>query len=694
MLDSKKKLQKMKSIFQKTSFLLLLFSLLACVKDKNFSAPTIECSEPQLTVTNTIQQVKDMYTFGGVTIISNDFIIEGYVVSNDKSGNIYKTISIQDKPVDPTQAIKINIDQTNLYTKYNIGRKIYIKLKGLAVGYSYGSIQIGKAVRSELGRIPDLEVDNYIIRSCDVETITPKKVAISDLNSSMLEMLIELDNVQFNANELGKSYGNIDNTNTVNRTLESVDSNCNLLNQISVRNSGYATFKNELLPEGKGSVVAVLGNYYEDFQLYLNSTDAIKLTETRCNYDALVANISIDEVKKMYQGTMVEIGVTNNYIIEGYVVSSDEFGNFQSKLVLQDSPENPTAGIQLLIDNSTIFQQYKIGDKVVVKLNKLYMNRNDGVLAIGYPKGTKVVAIPPEDVGSFLYNTNQNFEIKPTEITINQILNSEYENTLVKVTNVQLVANELGSAFTYFSGTSNGTRTLETCSVPEKLTVFTNGTATFANDLFPQGNGAITGVLTTNLELRTDSDVQFNNTYETCEVIIPKILITEVADPINDVSARFVELYNAGTTTINLTGWKLNKYVNGATTISSSSVDLSGITIDAGGFVIIANTSYKTVFNDTPDIESTYISGNGDDVYELADNKGATEDIFGVIGEDGNGTNWEYLDGRAVRNSTITEPNTNFNASEWTIYSDTANLLITNPNSPQTAPSDFNPRIR
>jgi len=123
-------------------------------------------------------------------------------------------------------------------------------------------------------------------------------------------------------------------------------------------------------------------------------------------------------------------------------------------------------------------------------------------------------------------------------------------------------------------------------------------------------------------------------------------------------------------------------------------VELSGIIIPRGGFIIISNTGYATIFNDTPNIESTYISGNGDDVYELVDNTGTTIDIFGIIGEDGNGTNWEYLDGRVVRNLIIAEPNPNFRSSEWTIFSNASNSLITNPNSLQNAPDDFNPRIR
>lgn len=681
---------------QKTAgFFLLIFLFISCVKDGDFETPTVDCAEPQITATTTIQQVKEMYTFGGAKIIETDVIIEGYVVSSDKSGNIYKSISIQDKAENPTAAIKISINQTNIYTKYNVGRKIYVKLKGLAVGYSFGSVQIGVASGDGLGGILGSELDKYILRSCEVAEIIPKKVAISDLNKDMLEMLIEIENVQFKSSDLGKAYGNADNTATVNRVLESTDNSCNFLDEVVLRNSGFASFKNNILPEGKGSVVAIFSNYYDDFQLYLRDTDDVKLTEPRCDYSSsFLPTISLAAIRKMYQGTMVEFGIGNNYVLEGYVVSSDEHGSFEKKLVIQDAVENATAGIQLLIGKSANFEQYKVGDKVFVKLNRLYMNKKDGVLTIGFPKGTAITEIVEAQIADFIYNSGENFTIIPKEILISEILNPAFENTLVKVKNVQLSQNEQGSAFTYFSGTNNGFRTLETCNISTKLSVFTNGKATFSNELFPQGKGNITGVLSKVLELRSVNDVQFSGVYEACPVFIPKIMITEVADPKNNVSARFVELYNAGNGEVNLTGWKLNKYLNGATTVSASPLALTGIVIPAGGFAIIAGSDYKLLFDDIPDIETTYINGNGDDVYELVDNTNTRIDIFGVIGEDGNGTNWEYLDGRATRKLAILAPNPTFTVSEWTIFSAVSNSLITNPNSPQNAPDGFNPRVR
>lgn len=677
------------------AFVLIISTFSGCVKDQDFSTPNVDCTEPNLTVTNTLAQVKDMYTFGSYTVIDTDIVIEGYVVSSDKSGNIYKSISIQDKPENPTSAIKISIDETNLYAKYNVGRKIYVKLKGLAVGYSFGSIQIGKAAGGDLGRISSYEINDYIIRSCEEAIVIPKKVAVSELDKSMLEMLVKIENVQFKTSNLGQAYANVDNTETVNRVLENFDVNCNLVDEVIVRNSGYSKFKNELLPEGKGSVVAIFSNYYDDYQLYLRDTDDVKFDQTRCDYsNVLTPTLTLQEVKDMYTGTMVEFGVETEYVMEGYVVSSDASGNFENKLVLQDKPENPIAGVQILIDKELIFEQYAIGDKVFVKLNKLYMTKNDGVLSIGYPKGTKVTVIDEEAIGSFIYNSKENSEIVPTEIVIADIQKEQYQNTLVKVNDVQLAANELGKAFAFFTGNTDAARTLETCNETTKLSVFTNGNATFANQLFPKGHGLITGVLTNNLEIRNVNDVQFSQAYETCVVIIPKVMITEVADPINNVNARFVELFNAGDTEINLSGWKLNKYINGSASVSSSPVELSGITIPVGGFVIIAASDYKTVFSDIPEIESTYISGNGDDVYELVDNTGVRIDIFGVIGEDGNGTNWEYLDGRAVRNLDIVEPNSVFIISEWTVSSDATNNLISYPNTPKNAPNDFNPNLR
>ncbi|WP_111707277.1 DUF5689 domain-containing protein [Lutibacter citreus] len=669
--------------------------LVACVKDNDYSTPEVGCVEPLITATNSIDQIKEMYTFGGATIIEKDVVISGYVVSNDRAGNIYKSISIQDKPVNPTSAIKIAIDETDLYTKYNLGRKIYIKLKGLAVGYSFGSIQIGKAKDGELGRIPSSILNDFVVRSCEVTEIIPKIISIDEIDKSMLEMLVEIENVQFKENELGQSFANIDNTETVNRTLENFTTDCELKNVVMLRNSGFAEFKNQLLPEGKGTIIGVLGNYYEDFQLYIRDVNDVQFTETRCDYaNAFQPNVTLSEVNQLFTGDRIEFGVKNNYVVEGFVISSDEKGSFQNRLVVQDAIENPSAGIQLLIDQELIFEQFNVGDKVLIKLDKLYAVNQDGFLTIGFPKGTGVTEIDIEYVNDYVYNTKEHFTIIPKEILLSETSDVENKNILVKVSDVQLMKSELGKAFAYFSGDDNGFRTLETCNESTKLSVFTNGKAEFANEMFPEGHGSITGVLSNTIEIRATKDLEFNSIFEVCPIIIPKIMITEIADPKNSVSSRFVELYNAGETEVNLTGWKLNKYLNGSLKVSGSALELNGIIIPVGGFVIIANTGFEEVFSIIPTIESTYISGNGDDVYELMDTAGNRVDIYGVIGEDGSGTNWEYLDGQAKRNLEVKNPNKKFIISEWEVSSNVNNIFINHPNTQKIAPNDFLPNYR
>jgi len=153
------------------------------------------------------------------------------------------------------------------------------------------------------------------------------------------------------------------------------------------------------------------------------------------------------------------------------------------------------------------------------------------------------------------------------------------------------------------------------------------------------------------------------------------LIISEVADPGDVYQARFVELYNATSSDIDLSGWQIRRYANGGTT--SSDVDLSG-SIASGETYVIANsaTDFETNFGFAPDTASGYISGNGDDTYELF-NGSSVVDIYGEVGVDGTGEAWEYEDSRAVRIATVGTANTIWTASEWTIT--TANVADCTP---------------
>ena len=67
------------------------------------------------------------------------------------------------------------------------------------------------------------------------------------------------------------------------------------------------------------------------------------------------------------------------------------------------------------------------------------------------------------------------------------------------------------------------------------------------------------------------------------------------------------------------------------------------------------------------------INTNGNDNAELrfggGQASGTLVDVYGSPGTDGTGQDWEFEDGRGVRNASITTGNTTWTASEWTITS-------------------------
>ena len=53
--------------------------------------------------------------------------------------------------------------------------------------------------------------------------------------------------------------------------------------------------------------------------------------------------------------------------MSGYVISSDEGGNFFKEIVLQDKASNPRAGITVQVDVNPLYTFYEFGRKLYIK---------------------------------------------------------------------------------------------------------------------------------------------------------------------------------------------------------------------------------------------------------------------------------------------------------------------------------------
>ncbi len=149
------------------------------------------------------------------------------------------------------------------------------------------------------------------------------------------------------------------------------------------------------------------------------------------------------------------------------------------------------------------------------------------------------------------------------------------------------------------------------------------------------------------------------------------LLFSEICDPKDASNAKFVELYNAGSTTIDFSvdDWYITRQANGS---GLADVQLSGSVAAGETYVVAYQTgTFQTTYGFAADQGNTYISGNGDDGYYLYEggnhNSGTLMDSYGVIDEDGTTRLWEYMDGHAVRNRNIIHPNNTWTASEWAV---------------------------
>src|SRR5436190_15466236 len=98
----------------------------SCV-DQDFDDLTTANVDPDITPTHTIRQLQSIATGSVGKEITDDIIIMGTVVGDDSTGNIYKTLILQQNDSMGPTGIAIQLDMTNFYTEYPVGRHVFVK---------------------------------------------------------------------------------------------------------------------------------------------------------------------------------------------------------------------------------------------------------------------------------------------------------------------------------------------------------------------------------------------------------------------------------------------------------------------------------------------------------------------------------------------------------------------------------------
>lgn len=294
--QAKEKIKQMNTKAMKKFFgiLFVFAAITGCVNDDDFDTPDLSIEEPTIpgnivtigAVKGQLEQSED----GIFTYEATNTYLEGYVISNDEGGNFFEEIVLQDLPENPTAGIILQVDVNPLFTMYEFGRKIYIKLDGLTVTTDNGVVQLGVRSGDSIEKLPLALLDEYVIRSTEVASIIPLQVTISDFSEDLENLFVQVNNVQFNRNDVltddRKTFAS-EPTDEFDgeRLLESCASGATTI----VSTSTFADFKGLLLPQASGSIQAVLGrDFFDDFYvLAINSPADIIFDGERCDPEFL-----------------------------------------------------------------------------------------------------------------------------------------------------------------------------------------------------------------------------------------------------------------------------------------------------------------------------------------------------------------------------------------------------------------------
>ncbi|MGB3590417.1 MAG: DUF5689 domain-containing protein [Nonlabens sp.] len=184
--------------------------------------------------------------------------------------------------------------------------------------------------------------------------------------------------------------------------------------------------------------------------------------------------------------------------MEGYVISSDQAGNYFEELIIQDAIADPTAGIKILIDDNPLFASYRVGQRVFVKLNGLTVGESNGVPVAGLIGDEFIEKIPAPLRSLVVFRDSEVLDIEPTVVTTP----SEFPNvpllTLVQVPNAQFATADVGRSFASEpTDQFDGVRFLQTCDdfFASPIRLETSTFSDFRGNRLFDGSGSVTAIL-------------------------------------------------------------------------------------------------------------------------------------------------------------------------------------------------------
>lgn len=308
--------------------------------------------------------------------------------------------------------------------------------------------------------------------------------------------------------------------------------------------------------------------------------DKWEAPEITCNNKFAAPTMTMAEVvalapaaaSNVYTGTVYKIPAEDAthpaVIFDGYVVSSDEGGNFYKTITFQDKPENPTVGLTVGINKSMNYTDFPVGAHIRIKANGMLIGKSTGAITLGVEDPNYAIGrIPESIIGRYISGVCNGAgldiaTIVPREISLSDLnnSNSNWINTLVKIKNVQFADAEVGKPLVGVDVSGNNIDTSRSLVDVYGTTSIIRTDAFFKPAAYqiPSTSGDITFVMTRynatfQGAIRTINDIQFNSPR-----LNPATLV---------LNEPFTNLTNNGWTAFNVSGtqvWGTTNFGNPA----------------------------------------------------------------------------------------------------------------------------------
>ncbi len=296
--------------------------MFACVDD-NFDTPPI--SQIPVGDVYTIAQVKAFLT-AGTYLFAEDASVYATVTMDNETDNSYRTFFIQDA----TAAIACYQDVSGgVY----IGDSVRIYLKDLIVMKYSELFQINSAAGT------GINVDDNLIKQGTNNKRVPEDATIEEILANKAYWqgrLVKISDIQFIDSDTAKTFANSETLATENRMLQD-----NSDNQIIVRTSGYSTFAGANIPNGSGSLIAIVGQYNADMQLYIRRLSEVEMNNERFDISTgggVTGEGDGTKVNPYNVAQAISVNTGLKQWVKGYIVGAAEYVTGTGNIFHFDSP--------------------------------------------------------------------------------------------------------------------------------------------------------------------------------------------------------------------------------------------------------------------------------------------------------------------------------------------------------------------